>query len=194
MSGPQPSPLRLSPRQHALLEQLARRQSCPQRLLRRVRIVLLAAAGANNEEIARRLSLNRGTVRTWRERWRAGVSRLEAAETETSDDRMLTEVIATLLADEPRPGAPATFTAEQIVQIIALACEDPQAAGRPVSHWTPRELADEAEQRGLVERISPRSVGRFLKGGRSPAASQSLLAQRPPGGAGGVCPPGGQRV
>lgn len=49
------------------------------------------------------------------------------------------------------------------LQIMASACEDPQASGRPVSHWTPRELADEAVKRRIVERISPRSVGRFLK-------------------------------
>src|SRR5688500_7979634 len=158
MPGPQPPPLRVTVRQRALLEQLVRRQSCAQQLLRRVRIVLLAADGANNEQIGRELGLYRGTVRTWRERWRAAASRLDAAETDTASDRDLTAVIATILADEPRPGAPATFTAEQVVQIIALACEEPQASERPISHWTPRELAEEAAQRGLVARISPRSV------------------------------------
>jgi putative transposase len=56
-----------------------------------------------------------------------------------------------------------------VVQSIALACEQPDHAARPVSHWTVREVADEAVQRGIVERISARSVGRFLKRGRSPA-------------------------
>lgn len=186
MPGPQPPPLHLTARQRALLEQLIRRQSCSQQLLRRVRIVLLAADGANNEQIGRELGLYRGTVRTWRDRWRAAASRLDAAETDTQSDRDLTAVIATLLADEPRAGAPALFTAEQVVQIIALACEDPQAAERPVSHWTPRELAEEAVQRGLVESISPRSVGRFLKGGRTPAPSQSLLAQPRARGSGAI--------
>jgi putative transposase len=159
------------------LEQLVRRQSCSQQLLRRVRIVLRAADGASNEQIGRELGVYRGTVRTWRDRWLAAASRLDAAETDTQSDRDFTAVIATILADEPRPGAPATFTAEQVVQIIALACEDPQASERPVSHWTPRELAEEAVHRGVVESISPRSVGRFLKGGRAPASSESLLAQ-----------------
>jgi putative transposase len=62
------------------------------------------------------------------------------------------------------------------VQIIALACESPSEAGRPVSHWTPAELADEAVKRGIVEEISPRSVGRFLKRGYSTTSSQPLLA------------------
>ena len=55
-----------------------------------------------------------------------------------------------------RPGAPATFSAEQWCQIIALACEPPEASGRPISHWTPRELADEACKRGIVATISKR--------------------------------------
>jgi hypothetical protein len=55
-----------------------------------------------------------------------------------------------------------TFTFEQFMQIMALACEKPEAAERPVSSWTPRELADEAVKRGIVTKISPRTVERFL--------------------------------
>jgi putative transposase len=74
---------------------------------------------------------------------------------------------------------------------MALACEDPQATGRPVSHWSPRELADEAVHRGIVARISPRTVGRFLKGGGPQAPSEPLLAQRKPRGPRGVSSAGG---
>lgn len=81
------------------------------------------------------------------------------------------------LQDAPRPGAPATFGAEQWCQIMALACEQPEASGRPISHWTPRELADEACKRGIVATISERHVGRFLKSSRPQTAPQSLLAQ-----------------
>jgi putative transposase len=94
------------------------------------------------------------------------------------DEVLVRALIAELLADAPRPGAPATFTAEQIIQIINLACTPPAAAGRPVDAWTPRELAAEAKKRQIVRSISPRSVGRFLKSGRSTAAPQPLLAQR----------------
>jgi putative transposase len=48
------------------------------------------------------------------------------------------------------------------MQIIALACERPNESDRPVSSWTPTELADEAVKRGIVEHISARTVGRFL--------------------------------
>ena len=75
------------------------------------------------------------------------------------------------------PGYRAKFTAEHVTQILAVACEEPEKCGRPITHWTPRELADEVIKRGIVESISPRQVGRFLKIGRTPAASQPLLAQ-----------------
>src|SRR5207249_986229 len=56
-------------------------------------------------------------------------------------------------------------------EIVAVACEAPTDSGRPVSHWTPREVAEEVRKRGIVETISTRSVGRFLKSGRFTAAS-----------------------
>jgi len=60
---------------------------------------------------------------------------------------------------------------------MALACEPPEHSERPISHWTPRELAAEAIKRGIVETISERHVGRFLKAGRSQTTSEALLAQ-----------------
>jgi hypothetical protein len=86
-------------------------------------------------------------------------------------------LITRILSDRSRPGTTNYFSTEQVVQIVALACETPQASGYPVSHWTPTELAAKAIQRGIVEKISPRSVGRFLKGSYSTAASSPLLAQ-----------------
>ena len=67
------------------------------------------------------------------------------------------------LADAPRSGAPATYTPEQICAVIAMTCEKPSESERPISHWSQREIADEAMRRGLVPSISQRSVGRFLK-------------------------------
>src|ERR1700726_1767969 len=89
----------------------------------------------------------------------AGMQAIE----ETGKRKLLSQAIEVLLTDEQRPGAPATFSFEQFMQIMALACETPEASDRPVSTWTPRELADEAVKRGIVEQISPRTVERFLK-------------------------------
>jgi putative transposase len=67
------------------------------------------------------------------------------------------------LQDAPRPGAPAKITADQRCQIEALACEKPEKSGRPITHWTAREIADELKQRQIVETISPRHAARLLK-------------------------------
>ena len=171
MAGPRPTPLALTGTQRRLLERLVRRHTSQQRLVRRAQIILASADGLTNEQIAQRLGLTRGTVRTWRNRWAYASDELQAAEQADADDAALTTRLTALLADAPRPGAPATFTAEQLVQVVALACSDPHDSGRPVTHWTPTELADEAKKRQIVASISPRSVGRFLKRGRPEAPS-----------------------
>jgi hypothetical protein len=174
MAGPQPVTVTLSPPQHSVLEALLRQHSCPQALALRARIVLGAAAGQRNEPLARHLGCTPKTVRKWRGRWVAAEAARAAAEAVPHD---LRTTIARVLADAARSGAPDTFSAEQIVQIINLACTPPPAADRPVAAWTPRELADEAAKRGIVRSISPRSVERFLKSGGFATAPQPLLAE-----------------
>jgi putative transposase len=180
MRGPQPPAVVLSDRLRGVLEHLARRQTSPQRLVRRLQIVLAAAGGRNNDQIARHLDLHRATAQAWRTRWLGIAPRLEAAVAAGDDDRLLARLVADALDDTPRAGAPPTFTAEQVVQLVALACEPPPGSDRPVSHWTPRELADEAVKRGIVSTISPRSVGRFLGSGRPPTASEPVLVDPRP--------------
>ena len=160
-----------------ILERLVRRANSAQRLVRRVRIVLAAADGVNNERIGHHLGLKRDTARMWRDRWLAAGPRLAVAEAEGADEAALTRCILLEFDDAPRAGAPPTFSAEQLCQIVALACEPPASSGRPVTHWTPAELADEAVIRGIVPSISARTVGRFLGSGRPQAASFGLLAE-----------------
>lgn len=175
MSGPAPMPITVTPAQEAILTALCRRSSCPQALALRVQIVLGAAAGQRNEPLARQVGCRPQTVAKWRGRWAAAVEQLALLD---EDAVALQRAITTLLADAPRSGAPATFTAEQIVHIINLACRPPDQCDRPVTVWTLQDLADEAVNQGVVTSISARTVGRFLNGGRSPAPSQPLLAQR----------------
>jgi transposase len=75
----------------------------------------------------------------------------------------LRRAIETVLGDEPRPGAPAKFTPEQVTQILAVACEPPEKSGRPITHWTAHELTDEVVRRGIVTSISPSQVSRYLR-------------------------------
>lgn len=152
----------VTPRQRRVLERFARAKSAPARLVERSRIVLRSAEGHENASQAAELGVDRQRVRRWRHRWAGAEKALADAEAEGADDRDLAALVVGVLTDNDRPGAPATFTPEQIAAIIALACEPPEDSGRPVSHWTPAELAREATKRGIVESISPRHVDRFL--------------------------------
>jgi homeodomain-containing protein/Homeodomain-like domain-containing protein len=174
MAGPLPQAITVTAAQQTVLERLLRQHTCPQALARRVKIVLAAATGQPNEVIAAQLNCSPTTIRLWRARWANAAAQLAAVDTDTE---ALPPLMATVLADAPRPGAPATFTAEQIVQIIALACTPPGDSGRPIDAWTPRELADEATKRQIIAAISPSSVSRFLKSGPAAAPSQPLLAE-----------------
>ena len=180
MAITQASPVTLTAPQRTVLEQLVRAARTPQALAQRARIVLGAADGESNRGLAQRLHLARNTVQCWRDRWIAAAETLLAAEAEGGADEhgALAPVVRQVLADEPRPGAPPTFTPQQWCQIMALACAPPGDSGRPISHWTPRELADEAVTRQIVARISARSVGRFLVSGRgrTQAAPEPVLA------------------
>ena len=162
--GPQPKEIRLTPRQRAILEQIVRRLQSAQCIVLRSRIILLADEGLRNQHIADDLNVYVQTPALWRGRWHEAAGRLAATEAE-STGRELELLIREVLSDSPRPGRPPTFTPEQVCQIIALACESPAASGRPITHWTTTALADEAVKRGIVEKISPRSIGRLLKSG-----------------------------
>jgi putative transposase len=139
---------------------LSRAARTPQQLALRARIILALHEGQTSPAVARSLSTSRPTVRLWRSRW------LAQPEGEVLER----------LTDAERCGAPATFSAEQWCQITALACEPPSLSKRPISHWTARELADEARRRGIVQTISERHLGRFLKGGGPQASHEPILA------------------
>lgn len=153
--GPKPAMITLSPTERQDLEALIRRPSTPQQLVLRARIIFAGAAGLNNAQIARDLPVGIDAARLWRRRW---------LETAPADPEAALPVAARL-RDLPRPGSAGRFTAEQFCQLIAMGCEIPEGSHRPISHWTPREIADEAKKRGIVDTISPRHVGRLFKRG-----------------------------
>jgi putative transposase len=165
----------ITERQQDALQQIVWSRSSPQGLAHRAQIILLAFEGLQNQQIAQRLRCERHGVGTWRRRWQKAFQRLAVIEC-MEQPSALREAIEEVLGDLPRAGCGGTFTAEQITQILAVACEEPEHSGRPVTHWTPRELAEEVIQRGIVASISVRHVGRFLKGGPS-ATPESVLAQ-----------------
>jgi Homeodomain-like domain len=183
MEGRAARPIVLSQIQSEILEGIVRQRHCPQAIALRARVVLLAGQGVENMRIARQLACHRDLARRWRGRF-ADAQERWAGQSQDWDAQVWREKIAEVLEDRERSGAPAKFTPEQLCQIVALACEKrPEECDRPVTHWTARELADEAVKRQIVVSISPRHVGRFLKAGGPAAAPGASLGQQPrPGG------------
>jgi putative transposase len=174
---PRAIPIEVTPREQRILEQIVRQQNNPQWLVTRAKIVLRAAAKQTNSQSASELDIPRNTVCSWRKRWQEAEDQREVVAHETDDEKSLRELLVTILQDNPRSGSPGKFSAEQMAQIIAIACEDPAVNGYPVSHWTPKEIVMEAVKRGVVMSISERQVGRFLKRGGLETPPDPLLAQ-----------------
>jgi transposase len=112
--------IELSPDERAQLEAWTRRRTSAQALALRSRIVLLAADGLKNTEIAARLGVTRPMVTKWRSRF--AEHRLDG------------------LSDEPRPGQPRTITDEQIEEVIVKTLE---TTPREATHWSTRSMARE---------------------------------------------------
>ena len=151
----------ITERQQKLLVEFSKSRTIGKCIAQRASIILLGFTGMLNEDIAPQVGLNRIQVGLWRQRWRDAWEAL--CVWECTEPHRLREAMLDVLADAPRPGAPATFTAEQVSQIVALACEPPKLSGRPIDHWTLRELRDEALARKIVPAISVAQVGRILQ-------------------------------
>jgi transposase len=125
-----------------VLEEQASSRNAPHGQVVRARIVLLAAGGAANVDIARRVGVCVDVVSKWRKRFcLQGLAGLK---------------------DRPRSGRPRTFDSAVVAGIKALACEPPEARSVPLSRWSSFELAAQAVTEGLVESISSSTVRRWL--------------------------------
>lgn len=144
-----PKILNLSDGERDQLQKLINRHNTPQQIALRAKIILMASEGQNHREIARNLDVNRQTARLWRNRW-----------LETEGKELLIEQ---RLQDSERVGARPKFSMEQVIELFALACSPPSDYGRPISHWTVRELTDEIIKQGIIESISIRHLGRLLE-------------------------------
>src|SRR5215211_7083298 len=113
--------IEVSDAERAQLEAWTRRRTSAQALAQRARIVLLAAEGLKNTEIAQRLGVSRNMVTTWRSRFAA--HRLDG------------------LLDEPRPGRPRTITDDKVEEVVVKTLE---TTPKDATHWSTRSMAREA--------------------------------------------------
>lgn len=142
MSRRSPFDVQLSDVERVVLEDRASSRTAGHCQVIRARIVLLAAGGAQNVDIARRVGVCVDVASRWRKRFcLEGLAGLE---------------------DRPRSGRPRIFGSDVVAGVKALACEPPEESGVPLSRWSSMELASHAVTEGLVDAISSSTVRRWL--------------------------------
>lgn len=113
-----------------MIERVAHARTAEARVVERTRMIWHASRGLSVPAIASERGLHAQTVRQWRKRFNA--AGLEG------------------LADQPRGGRPATYTPDQVAEVIATALTDPQTRGQPVASWTLDRLETYlTEERGI---------------------------------------------
>jgi antitoxin component of RelBE/YafQ-DinJ toxin-antitoxin module len=165
--------IKLSHKVKMILKGIARSQTLPLNQVQRSKIIISASKGRSNQQIAIDLSLSPNAVSKWRMRWAKNVEFIEAVEQKTFKE--LEKAVKALLKDSPRSGHPCDFTEVQILKILEIACRNPSEFGYETSHWSLPQLAKVVIKLGIVDSISPASVGRFLKYGKHPPSQDKIL-------------------
>ena len=156
-----PFSIELSPEERQILEAQARRYTLPYRDVVRAKIVLLAAQGVDNDEIALRLDTRREIVSKWRKRF--------------FEERLAG------LEERPRQGRPGVSPPEVVVEVKAIACELPGHLGLPLSRLHVPDIRQEVLRRGLVAEISGTTIWRWLsEDAIRPWAHRSWIFPRDP--------------
>jgi transposase len=137
----------LTVEERGMIEGLARSRTEPARVVERARIILHSSQREQVPAIARVLNIGRKPVRVWIKRFNAaGLAGLR---------------------DEPRSGRPATYTAEQLGEVIAASLTNPRSLGLPFASWTLDRLeAYLNEQKGIPikrSRIDEILIGEGLR-------------------------------
>ena len=177
LATPKAPSIIVSERQKQILSRITRRATAEFREVSRALLILEIEKGGSNSGIARTMGCSTPKVARWRGKWLENQDALRQAEEDSEPKEQLEKVIRDVLKDRPRPGAPATYSSEEYCLILALALEPPEESGRPLSHWTAGELADECAIRGITSGISSRQIARFLKRSGCETSPQPVSAQ-----------------
>jgi len=169
-----PAPIHISDTVYQILSKISKSRTLPIRQVERAKIFLLCADGRNNLQISYQVSIKQDSVSKWRTRFLKALPHLE--EVEAQNPAQLEAEVSALLSDYARPGQPPTYTDEQIVKILEIACRSPEEYGYETSHWSLNQLVAVTIKEGIAESISAKTISRFLKYGEDPPASRPLLA------------------
>lgn len=153
--------INLTQRQREILERLSNSTHSELHFKIRATIILKAADAISNRDISKQMTINRGVVGKWRNRYANASKLLEQIEMDSP--KRLTETVKEVLSDEYRCGKPPKFTPEQVARIIDLSLQKPESVGVPTTHWTVNDLRDKAIELKIVSSISSSQMERFLK-------------------------------
>lgn len=182
-----PAAISISDSVHSILSKFSKSRTLPARQVERAKIFLLCADGLDNLQISKNVSIGQDSVSRWRTRFLKSLPLLQ--DVEEKNPAQLENELTILLADCARPGQPPTYTDEQIIKIIEIACRSPEEYGYETSHWSLNQLAAVTVREGIAESISTKTISRFLKYGENPPASRPLLVAffRENGKPGNIC-------
>lgn len=154
--------IKLDATQRELLQKIHNKRSAPEFMKQRIQVVLAAANERQNKDIAATTGLEVHFIGTWRNRFAEQYRNWKQTD-ETLRAVMSEKLLMDWLADRKGRGRKETITQEQRTKIAAVSRESPEQSGLPVTHWTPKLLAEEAVKRCIVETISESTVSRILK-------------------------------
>ncbi|NJM73387.1 MAG: helix-turn-helix domain-containing protein [Scytonema sp. RU_4_4] len=153
MATPTATPITLTDIEKEVLKHVAQTKGNAKVGLR-ARIILYAAEGKTNTAISQEVGMSITQVGTWRKKWAESV---ETTQQSTSWEELVEKTEAILSS---KAGRPKLCEQQQVAQIVEISCRYPQQRSK---HAQNELIASEAINRGIVRKISPRSVGRLLR-------------------------------
>lgn len=167
MAGKASPRVSLNKRERELLEEHSNRGKIGIRMWRRIQSILRGARGESNYSISKDIDYGVESIAQWRKRWESKYPQLQkfalgASEKGVSNKELLSKMLE-ILSDKPRSGTPPTFSLAQKKQIVAISCKKPKDYGIIKESWTYDDIAQVAQEQGVVESITGRYVNMILK-------------------------------
>lgn len=159
-----PVEIQATAKQEEFLKKLSGSSRERHRIVERAKLVLyiLTQDNVSNLKVKAALGCSEDYVKKWRKRWSVSQPGLANQEL-TLPEKEYQQALRGLLEDAPRKGPPIRYSAEQQCQLYELACQKPEEAGYPISHWDSGTLRLALIKRAIVKDISVSTVSRFLK-------------------------------
>lgn len=148
-------------RQYQILDKLSKGIKTAECIKKRAGILIEYKESLNKSKTAKKLKTSRNRVTRWSNKWMKFQNELNQIELE--EPHKLKKTIVSVLSDNWRSGKPPRITSEQVASIIFISLQKPELLGLPISHWTSKTLGIKAMEMGIVDTISERQVGRYLK-------------------------------